>query len=80
MKSNTVVYCTVTVGKNYTITSIQDTFLQNIFTALLYLFLPSGSSSRVTPSCFSATEKACSRFSMLVCRYTFDMSISLGLR
>lgn len=41
--------------------------------------IPSGSSRRVTPKSLSATPKACSRFSRLVCWYTLPMSISLGL-
>ncbi len=43
------------------------------------LVLPSGSSKRVTPRSLSATPKACSRFSRLVCLYTLPMSMSLGL-
>lgn len=43
------------------------------------LLSPSGSSSLVTPSSLSATLKACSRFSWLLCRYTRPMSIRLGL-
>ncbi|TNN68925.1 hypothetical protein EYF80_020786 [Liparis tanakae] len=35
---------------------------------------PSGSSRRVTPSSRSARLKACSRFSWLLCRYTWLMS------
>lgn len=46
----------------------------------LWTLLPSGSSRRVTPKSFSATLKACSRFSRLVCWYTLPMLMSLGLR
>ena len=44
-----------------------------------WIFLPSGSSRRVTPSSRSPTLNACSRFSRLVCLYTFPMSIIAGL-
>lgn len=52
----------------------------NMFDAAVRLLSPSGSSSLVTPSSLSAVLKACSRFSWLLCRYTWLMSIRVGLQ